>query len=70
MIHWPTWTPGGNLLTFVDAESDVAASVFNDPEGLAQGVQATPVRGLVLSLDTFRTDAMELLNRLFLKYPF
>ncbi|KAL8287618.1 hypothetical protein RQP46_003476 [Phenoliferia psychrophenolica] len=68
-IHWPKWTPGGALLTYVDAESDPVGATAN-PTTIPGGVVATPPRGLVLTMDTFRGDAMALLNRLFLKYPF
>ncbi|KAL8291269.1 hypothetical protein RQP46_002247 [Phenoliferia psychrophenolica] len=70
LIPWPKWTPGGALLTFVDAESGPAGGIQSDPTGVAGGVEETPVRGLVLTKDTFRSENTELLNRLFLKYPF
>ncbi|KAL8291859.1 hypothetical protein RQP46_002117 [Phenoliferia psychrophenolica] len=70
LIQWPTWTPGGSLLTYVDAESNVAGDASSNLGGLVGGVVATPPRGLVLTLDTFRTEAMKIVNDIFLKYPF
>ncbi|KAL8290653.1 hypothetical protein RQP46_002911 [Phenoliferia psychrophenolica] len=71
LIDWPQWTPGGQLLTFVDSESFATGGpAAQNPTGLAGTVASTPPRGLILTLDTFRVDAINVLNGLFQKYPF
>ncbi|KAL8279768.1 hypothetical protein RQP46_007863 [Phenoliferia psychrophenolica] len=78
MISWPTWTPGGDLYTFVDAETSVAEGVLTKkslpavpPIVTAPGsIAPSAVLGLKLTKDTFRTEAMKAVNAIFLKYPF
>ena len=57
-------------MTFVDTESSTAGTTFDSPAGLPGTVVATPPRGLILTLDNYREEAMTVLNNLFLKYPF
>ncbi|KAL8290652.1 hypothetical protein RQP46_002910 [Phenoliferia psychrophenolica] len=70
LINWPQWTPGGQLLTFVDSESFATGGpATENPTGLVGMVASTPPRGLILTLDTFRVDAINVLVGLFQKYP-
>ncbi|KAL8290420.1 hypothetical protein RQP46_002678 [Phenoliferia psychrophenolica] len=70
LINWPTWTPGGAMFTFVDSESDLEENAFDSPANIGTGVVQSPVEGLILTKDTYRTEAMEVLEAVFLAHPF
>lgn len=86
MIHWPKvdinrhlsplsstyslekfqWTPGGDLYTFVD----IVGPLQSDPTSVATSVAQSPVEGIILTKDTFRLQAIKVMNDIFYKYPF